>query len=111
LFIYNISRKKKFFFQDYIVKTMPAQITTKPKMRGFVGDFLGAVVSPLATLAGASIGGPLGATIGGGLGSAISSEIKKLPFKKGGQVQKPKRLKKGSKEAKAYMAKLRSMRR
>ena len=89
---------------------MPAQITTRPRIKGFFGDFLGAVASPLATLAGASLAGPLGATIGGGIGSAISSEIKKLPFKKGGQVQKPKHLKKGSIQAKQYMAKLRSMR-
>jgi outer membrane lipoprotein SlyB len=74
--------------------------------KGFFGDLISSVSQPLGALAGAAFGGPLGGILGGGLGSAISPIAKRLPFRKGGVVSKPK---KGSKAMKAKMARLRAM--
>lgn len=84
--------------------------------KGFFGDLISSVAQPLGALAGAAFGGPLGGILGGGLGSAISPIAKRLPFAKGGVVMGKKKTKKakgmvkGSKEAKAKMARLRAMR-
>ena len=85
--------------------------------KGFFGDLISSVAQPLGALAGAAFGGPLGGILGGGIGSAVSPIAKRLPFAKGGVVmmgkkktKKAKGMVKGSKEAKAKMAKLRAMR-
>jgi len=96
---------------------MPSQtITMRPvQQKSFLGDFLGATIVPALTLAGTAIGGPIGGVLGTGIGAGIRAPLSKL--KTGGQIMpqnkttKPKRMKKGSKEAKAYMASLRAMRR
>jgi len=77
---------------------------------GLFGDFLGNVLGPLGGIAGSFLG-PVGGIVGGGIGSGLGSLAKNIPFKKGGVIGKRKgRMTKGSKQAKAYMAKLRRMR-
>lgn len=88
---------------------MPSTITMRPvQQKSFLGDFLGATIVPALTLAGTAIAGPVGGVLGSGIGAGLKAPLSK--FKKGGQVVKPKKMKKGSKEAKAFMASLRAMR-
>ena len=87
---------------------------------GFIGNILGEI-SELVS-GGIPIVGPK-------LGQVVGAQARKLPFKKGGQVMathmmpngnmmkgkthktaKAKKMKKGSKEARAFMASLRAMR-
>ena len=87
---------------------------------GFIGNILGDIVELV------SPGIPI---VGGKLGQIVGGQARKLPFKKGGQVMathmmpngsmmkgkthktgKPKKMKKGSKQARDLMASLRAMR-
>ena len=86
---------------------------------GFFGDFLGSVLQPVGTLAGGALNAfgvpaPIGAAAGGFLGGKAGDLARRLPFKRGGRVPKPKgkkpaRMVKGSAAAKAYMSKIRKM--
>ena len=89
----------------------------RKQQKSFVGDFLSSTIAPGLGLLGAAIGGPVAGIVGSGIGSAAAPYLKKL--KKGGQISsdspalpagKKGRLVKGTKAAKAHMARLRAMR-
>jgi hypothetical protein len=89
--------------------------------KGFFGDLVGSILPTLGSLGGAAAGGllggigaPVGGAAGGFLGGKLGDLARRLPFKRGGRVPKakgakPKRMVKGSAAAKAYMAKIRKM--
>ena len=90
--------------------------TPRQQNKGFFGDLLGSVLQPAGALAGGALSAfgvptPIGTAAGGFLGGKLGDLARRLPFKKGGVVpKKNKKMKKGSTQAKAFMAKLRSMR-
>jgi hypothetical protein len=88
----------------------------KQGQKSIFGDFLSGIVQPaltgLGTIAGSAFGMPgIGSTIGSSLGGALKNPLSKL--KKGGVAmgkgKKPAHMVKGSKQAKAKMAKIRAM--
>ena len=85
--------------------------------KGFFGDLIGSVLPAAGTLAGGAlqafgVPAPIGGAAGGFLGGKLGDLARRLPFRRGGRVPKPgkkARLVKGSAAAKAYMAKIRKM--
>lgn len=90
----------------------------KTQNKGFFGDLLGAVLPAAGGLAGGAlqafgVPAPIGAAGGSFLGGKLGDLARGLPFRRGGKVgmakKKPAKMIKGSKAAKAHMAKLRKM--